>query len=178
MNRSLLALVTALLLTGPVLADLRPSQSPPQPITDPSMVVTDRGAKLEILANERAMTTVDNSGFRVLRRTIVPNAGVPIGPNQLGVVFNHAMQAHGYISGEITFKVKTGPAFPSQNLQLYPGLKLIIARYVYAVTARTPAEFIRVLKQLQARTDLDWVEPTVIYGTVAAPNTAPPTVRH
>jgi hypothetical protein len=141
------------------------------------MVVIDRGANLEVLANERAMTTVDSSGAQILRRTIVLNASAPIGPNQLGVVFNHAMQARGYINGEITFKVKTGQAFPSKDAQRYPGLKLIVAPYVYAVTARTPVEFIQLLKQLQTRADLDWVEPTVIYNTIPEPSAAPTNLR-
>jgi len=48
---------------------------------------------------------------------------------------------------------------------LYPGLKKITNPEVYVVNARTPAEFMAVLKRLQARGDLEWVEPTVIYGS-------------
>jgi hypothetical protein len=172
MNRLILALVAVLLLASPAFADLRPSQRALQPVTDPSMVVMDRGAKLEILASERATATTDSSGHRVLRRKRVANAAASIGPHQLGVVFNHAMQVHGYITGEITFKVKEGQTFATQDSQLYPGLKVVISPSVYVVTARTPGEFIQVLKRLQSRTDLEWVEPTVTYETAAAPFSA------
>jgi hypothetical protein len=173
MNRSLLAFVAALLVTGAALADLRPSQHTLQPVTDPSMVVMDRGSKLEVLATERAMAAVDRSGARVLQRKVVASSDAPISPNQLGVVFNHAMQAHGYITGEITFKVKAGRALTTQSSQLYPGLKLIVAPSVYAINTRTPAEFIRVLKRLQGSTDLLWVEPTVTYEAAVAPAGTP-----
>jgi hypothetical protein len=173
MNRSLLMILAALLVTGPALADLHPPERALQPVTDPSMVVQDRGAKLEVLSTERATATVDSSGVRVLQRKIVASAGASIGPHQLGVVFNHAMQARGYITGEITFMAKAGRTFTTQNPQLYPGLKVIVAPSLYAVTARTPAEFIRVLKRLQARPDIEWVEPTVTYeAAAAAPNSA------
>lgn len=92
------------------------------------------------------------------------NADSAIGPLQLGVVFNHAMQQQGYISGEIAFKMKAGQmpsGFPSS---LYAGLKKITNPDVYVVNTRTPAEFVTVLKRLQARGDLEWVEPTIIYG--------------
>jgi hypothetical protein len=172
MNRPLLALLAALLVTNPVFADLRPSQRALQPVTDPAMVVMDRGAKLEILVSERATTTMDSSGHRVLNRKRVVNAAASIGPHQLGVVFNHAMQVRGYITGEIAFKVKAGQTFTTQDPQLYPGLKVVVSPLVYVVTTRTPAEFIQVLKRLQGRTDLDWVEPTVTYEPAATPNSA------
>jgi hypothetical protein len=172
MNRSLPALLTALLVTAPAFADLQPPQHPLQPVINPALVVTDRGAPLEVLPGERASATVDSSGVRVLRRKTVATAGASIGPHQLGVVFNHAMQVYGYISGEISFKVKDGQAFTTQSSQLYPGLKLIVAPSVYVVVTRTPAEFIRVLKRLQARPDLEWVEPTVSYEAGQVPNSA------
>ena len=37
------------------------------------------------------------------------------------------------------------------------------------MNTRTPAEFMAVLKRLQARSDLEWVEPTVIYGPSKVP---------
>ncbi len=96
-------------------------------------------------------------------RLILSLVLVLVGPGQLGVVFNHAMQQQGYITGEISFQVKGGRPF-SGNPSLYPGLKQITTPAVYVVNARTPAEFVRLVKRLQARADLDWVEPTVTYG--------------
>jgi hypothetical protein len=54
----------------------------------------------------------------------------------------------------------------------YPGLKVVVSPSVYVVTTRTPAEFIQVLKRLQGRADLDWVEPTVTYEPAATSNNA------
>ncbi len=163
MTRLVLVLIAAL-LAGTAAADLLPPKRSVQPVTDPTMVVMDRGAKLEVFPTRRATLRVDTSGRTVIHHMTVASATSPIGPHQLGVVFNHAMQQQGYITGEIAFKVKGGHAF-SGSPALYPGLKEITKPAVYVVNARTPAEFIKVLKRLQTRSDLEWVEPTVTYGT-------------
>ncbi len=167
MNRLLIALISVL-MTGTAVAELPPPQRTLQPVTDPSMVVMDRGAKLEVFPTKRAIATADSSGAGVVHHVISASASAPIGPHQLGVVFNHAMQQHGYITGEIAFKVKDGRPF-SGSLTSYPGLKQITKPAVYVVNARTPGEFIKILKRLQARSDLEWVEPTVTYGLKLAP---------
>jgi hypothetical protein len=163
MSRVTLALICAALTSSTALADLRAPQRNLKTVTDPSMVVIDRGAKLEVFPTKRATASLDSSGRRVIHHVAAANATAPIGPRQLGVVFNHAMQQQGYITGEIAFKAKDGHTF-SGSPALYPGLKEITKPAVYVVNARTPAEFIKVLKRLQARSDLEWVEPTVTYG--------------
>lgn len=55
------------------------------------------------------------------------------------------------------------------NATLYPRLKQIVKPGVYVVNARTPAELVKLLMRLQARTDLEWVEPTVTYGPTSSP---------
>ena len=166
MNRFIMALVISL-AASTALADLRPPPRTLQPISDPAMVVMDRGAKLEVLPTKRATQTVDSTGVKVVHRVTAASASTPIGPSQLGVVYNHAMQAQGYITGEIAFQVKGGHPFTGPST-LYPGLKQIKAHGVYVVNARTPGEFIKVLKRLQARSDMEWVEPTVEYGPAAS----------
>ena len=163
MNRIIISLVLAI-IAGPACADLQPPNRTLQPITDASMVVVDRGAKLEIFPTQRAVPEADNSGRQVVNRVTTASADSGIGPLQLGVVFNHALQQQGYISGEIAFKMKTGLKLSGFSSSSYPGLKKITNPEVYVVNARTPAEFMAVLKRLQARGDLEWVEPTVIYG--------------
>lgn len=164
MNRFTLRLAFAILASNTALGDLVPPVRTLQPVIDPSMVVIDRGSKLEILPTKRASPVVDSATRAVMHHvTVVASSSTPIGPFQLGVVFNHALQQQGYITGEIAFKVKSGRTF-SGSTALYPGLKRIVAPSVYVVYARTPAEFIAVLKRLQVRSDLDWVEPTVTYG--------------
>ena len=175
MTRLIVTLAVGLAWSGISLADLRPTPRTVQAIADPSMVVMDRGAKLEIFPTKRA-TQLSDGPNRIIHHITTTSASAPISAHQLGVVFNHAMQQQGYISGEIAFKVKAGQPF-SGNPALYPGLKEITKPAVYVVNARTPAEFIKVLKRLQSRSDLEWVEPTVTYGPSDASPTGAPAVR-
>jgi hypothetical protein len=162
MNRPILVLVLAL-ASVTAEGELLPPPRTTEPIMDPSMVIVDRGAKLEVLPTKRAKRIVDASGRAVIHHVTTARASAPIGTQQLGVIFNHAVQQPGYITGEIAFKVRNGRPF-SGNLSLFPGLKQITKPAVYVVSARTPSEFLAVFRRLQARSDLEWVEPTVTYG--------------
>ena len=161
---SLILSLILLLATGTTLAELRPPERTLQPVTDPSMVVMDRGAKLEVLPSKRATPRAGRTGRVVAHHVTTASASAPISSHQLGVVFNHAMQQQGYVSGEIGFKMKTGAIANGLDPSLYPGLKKITEPEVYVVNTRTPAEFLSVLKRLQRRSDLAWVEPIVTYG--------------
>jgi hypothetical protein len=163
MNRLLLS-IALVFLVCPAYADLTAPVRMVAPITDPTMVVVDRGAKLELFPMKRAVPTTDSAGRAVMHHVVRASADAAIGPHQLGVVFNHSMQQQGYISGEIVFKIKVGHTADSFSSSLFPGLKKITNPEVYVVNARTPAEFLKVFKRLQARSDLEWVEPSVIYG--------------
>lgn len=166
MNRFALTLILTLTASA-ASADLRPPPRHLQAVADPSMIVMDRGAKLEVFPTKRATTRMDSARRTLVHDVTMASQDAPIGPTELGVVFNHAMQQQGYITGEISFKVKSGRPF-SGSAALYPNLKKIISPSTYVVNARTPDEFIKVLKRLQARTDLEWVEPTVTYGATSA----------
>jgi hypothetical protein len=163
MNRIIIALLLALAVR-PACAELQAPTRTLQPVADAAMVVMDRGAKLEVLPNKRAMPQADVTSRVTIHRVVAASASSMIGPEQLGVVFNHARQEQGYISGEIAFQMKSGLKLPGLSSAMYPGLKKITNPEVYVVSARTPAEFIAVLKRLHARDDLAWVEPTVTYG--------------
>jgi hypothetical protein len=163
MNR-LIIVMTLGLLAFPAAAQLSPPTRNIAPVMDPTMVIVDRGAKLEIFPTQRAVSKSDSNGREIVHHVVVDSADSAISPLQLGVVFNHAMQQQGYISGEIAFKMKAGLRLSGFSASSYPGLKKITNPEVYVVNARTPAEFMAVLKRLQARSDLEWVEPTVIYG--------------
>lgn len=169
MNRSIFFALFALLTGSAVFAELKPPTRTPQAVADPAMIVEDRGAKLEVYPTMRATPHLDASG-RIIRHQVTrESVTTPISPHHLGVVFNHALQQQGYISGEIVFQVRDGQPFAGSPA-LYPGLKRITKPSVYVVNARTPGEFIKLLKRLQARSDLAWVEPTVTYG---APDDVP-----
>jgi hypothetical protein len=148
-------------------AQLRAPERQLQSIADPANVLMDRGSKLEVLPMVRAVPQADSTGQVTAHHLRQANAGNPIGPQQLGVVFNHSMQQQGYISGEIAFKFRAGSTAKGFSSTLYPGLKRITNPEVYVVNTQTPAEFMKVLKRLQARTDIEWVVPTVIYGPAA-----------
>jgi hypothetical protein len=163
MNRLIVALII-LVAMAQSQAQIQVPTTVIQPVENPANLILDRGAKLEVYPTRRAVPESDNSGRQVVHRVIAASADTAIGPLQLGVVFNHAMQQQGYISGEIAFKMKTGLKLSGFSSSLYPGLKKITNPEVYVVNTRTPAEFMTVLKRLQARGDLEWVEPTVIYA--------------
>ena len=162
MNR-LIASVILLLAMGQSHAQLQPPVRVLQRVANPANVIMDRGAKLEIFPTQRAVSGA-SSGRESIQRVTTASAGSGIGPLNLGVIFNHAMQQQGYISGEIAFKMKAGLKLSGFSSSAYPGLKRITNPEVYVVNTRTTAEFMAVLKRLQARGDLEWVEPTVIYG--------------
>ncbi len=140
-----------------------------QPIADPSMVIDDRGALLEVLPTQRA-SAVASSSSHIEHQVVTAAASAPIGPQQLGVVYNHALQQQGYITGEVTFKMK-GALTPGGDFDAaqYPGLRKLLNPNIYVVVASTPAQFVQVVKLLQQRTDIEWVEPIVNYGHSGAP---------
>jgi hypothetical protein len=140
-------------------------QIPPQtarPVADASMVIMDRGSQLEILPTSRAVPKDQSNGGVSRHRVVRMAVNAPINAAQLGVVFNHAMQQEGYFTGEIAFKMKAGEG--TANLGLQRSLKKLGSSDAYVTRARTPKEFISLLKSLQNRSDLEWVEPTIIYG--------------
>ena len=110
-------------------------------------------------------------------RAVSADASAPINGKQPGVVYNHAMRAEGYTTGEIALKFKGSSPPPSGFSQLYPGFKKLTNPNVYVVVARTPAEFVQLTKTLQQRSDLEWVEPIVNYTPVVPLPAAPASHR-
>jgi hypothetical protein len=175
MNRTLLGLLVSLLAL-PACADLHPLPTTPRAVADPANVLDDRGAKLEVYPMRRATAQLSTTTRTVVHRVIRAQATDTIGPQQLGVVFNYAMQQQGYITGEIAFKLKAGRSAEDFNAALYPGMKeIILASGVYVVNTTTPAEFMAVMKRLQGNASVEWVEPTVQYGPADGANTTPAT---
>jgi hypothetical protein len=164
--RSTIAVLLALAAHA-ALAQLPVPPAPSHPIIDPANIIVDRGSRLEIFPGQRATPASDPSHHRIVHRVSAANAGDPLSARRLGVIFNHELQQQGYITGEIAFQPKTGAGISDLPATLYPGLRKITASGIYIVRAGTPAEFIAALKRLQARQDLQWVEPIVIYGPSA-----------
>ena len=150
-----------------VFAQLQPPPQVIQKVADPSMVIDDRGSKLEVLPTMRAAQQLSTSGKQVVHSIFPASESAPISPQQLGLVFNHAMQVQGYITGEIAFKMKDGlQATDRLDTASYPGLAKLTTPNVYLVVARTPSEFVELVKRLQGRPDMEWVEPMVTYGVL------------
>lgn len=168
MLRLLLICSLALAPASLTQAQLTPPSRPLAPIRDPAMVIMDRGTRLEVLPHERATAQADSVGQRV-HHVVSSSSNAPITSDHLGVVFNHTMQQRGYITGEIAFKV-TGSGVFRGSSTLYPGLKKLPSKSVYEVQATSPGQFILLLKHLQSRHDLEWVEPVIIYGPGAVPS--------
>src|ERR1035438_10224037 len=63
-----------------------------QSVADPANVLMDRGSKLEVLPTMRAVPKTDSTGQVTAHHLLQANAGNPIGPPQLAVVFNHSMR--------------------------------------------------------------------------------------
>ncbi len=166
----LTAMAAAMLGSAVAMAQLPPPvPRASQPVGDPSMVIDDRGAQLEVLPTQRASAIASGSSH-VERQVVTVAASAPIGPQQLGVVYNHALQQQGYITGEVTFKMK-GALTPGRDFDAaqYPGLRKLLNPNIYVVVAGTPAQFVQVVKLLQQRTDVEWVQPIVNYGHSGTP---------
>jgi hypothetical protein len=156
-------------------AQIKPMPRAMQSVTDESMVINDRGSKLEVFPALQAVKKMSISGKGNVHYEIVARKSEMINPQQLGVVFNNAMQVWGYITGEIAFKMKDGmQATDWMDQSSYPGLAKLTEPNIYLVVARTPTEFVELTKQLQARTDMEWVEPIVVYGPGPAPDALRP----
>ena len=152
---------------GPARAQMPIAPRMVQPVVDPTMIVEDRGQKLEIFPTVRASPELASNGRTVLQRLSAADVATVLGPRSLGVVYNHTLGAQGFVTGEITFKPR-GDALPADMTpDAHPGLVKVVNPNVYEVVARTPAELMSLLTALKARTDLEWVELFVHYGVTA-----------
>jgi len=107
----------------------------------------------------RAVQQLSTSGKQVVH-SYSAGASEPISPQRLGMVFNHAMQVQGYITRNrlqderrIQATDRLDPASYRAHQTDRPN--------VYLVVARTPSEFVELVKRLQGRPDMEWVEPMV-----------------
>jgi len=131
-------------------------------VQDPSMVIEDRGTKLEVLPTLRAIQ-VDAAPERKIVRSaasaaLSPSAG-------FGIIRNHTRGVDAVYTGEIAFQAK-------QTLDLehgtewseLPGIRKLTQTNVYLVTATSPQEFVRLTKLIATKPEVDWVQPVVLYN--------------
>lgn len=168
-------IITTLVLLGcsmPIDAQIvPPTRQKPAAALDTTMVIHDRGQQLELLPALRAKPTVV-SGKPGVQHELAPAAdGAPLGPGSLGVVYNHALQTQGLLTGEIAFRPKGDGAPVGFDPASYPGLAKLTNPNTWIVVATSPKEFVALFNRLKARSDLEWVEAVVLYG--AQVNAAP-----
>jgi hypothetical protein len=186
MNRLYIALIIAVALTNVGQAQMQVSSAHVASlsvagVSDPTMIVRDRGTDLEILAGVRAVKLQATTSGAALQKTLGvlgsktivqsnPDRAFAI-PTEFGVVFNHTLNLHGVTTGEITFQLKPGVTAQSFGKQNYPGFRKLTNPNVFIVVTNTPAEFVKTFKAIQARSGVSWVEPNVTYGSLQAVNT-------
>jgi hypothetical protein len=143
-----------------------PARAKPAAVADPAMVFEDRGQSLELYPALRAAPAVAAGKPGVAHQLFKTGEAAPMGPSHLGVVFNHALQRQGYLTGEIAFKPR-GDGVPADlDAASWPGLAKLTNPNIYIVVAATPKEFLQLFNRLKARGDLEWVEAVVIYGAI------------
>lgn len=164
-------LVTTLTLLGcamPIDAQIvPPARAKPAAVADPAMVFQDRGQQLEVYPTLRATPALKPGTSDIEHRLSNASESSPMGPRNLGVIFNYALQAQGYLTGEIAFKPKGDGPPVGFDAASYPGLAQITNPNIHVVVASSPKEFVALFNRLKARGDLEWVEAVVIYGVAA-----------
>ena len=158
--------ITLLGCAMPIDAQIVPApRGKPVAVADAAMLFEDRGQQMEIYPALRAAPSLKPGGSGAPHQLSNAAEGAPIGPRNLGVVFNHSLQVRGYLTGEIAFKPKEErlPADFDAAAQ-WPGLAKVGNSNTYVVIAGSPRDFIPLFNRLKARSDLEWVEAVVIYG--------------
>ena len=138
-----------------------------QQIADHTMLIEDRGSKVEVIASKRVVADKGRNGGKPacgghddqVREDRRPAFGRRVQSLDQCTGLHH--RAH-CVPDERRPAAERG-LDPSD----YPGLKKLTDPDVYVVVANTPGEFVALVQRLQARTDLRWVEPIIEYGEVA-----------
>lgn len=169
MRTVVIAVVSGLLAAAlpPAAAQLTPAPRKAQAVADPALVFEDRGQKLEIFAHVRATARKGTAPGTFEHHLYSTSEAAQIGAGSLGVVFNHALQAPAFLTGEITFKPRADTLPPDMDAARYPGLAKLTNPNIWLVVASTPKDFVALFNHLKARDDLEWVEAVVTQGAVA-----------
>ena len=145
-------------------AQISPPKREVRSITDINMVIETGWTKIEIFPTRRVGITTNSSGIRVMTETETSHAA-RISAREPVLIFNHVYQQFGYATGEIAFKFKRDKPI-SMVKSIIPDARAVGNKF-FVVNVRTPAEILSVTEQLKARSDVDWVIPTVNYLPLA-----------
>jgi hypothetical protein len=160
MKTPIIILITSLSLTAT--AQIRPPARQVVAVVNPDMVIEDRGAKLEIYPERRLDLLKSSEGMAVMQERSTRATSTTPFSGRPALAFNHAYQQYGYVTGEVTFKFKSGVSRPSLS-SVAPGARKVGNLDMFVVVATSPTELVALVERLKARTDLQWVEPTVKY---------------
>ena len=155
----------ACLVAVPCFGQIRAQTVAPTKLADESVVVMDRGSTLDVYLAPRVTLQAAAVGRQTIKAVTRTSATSSMGPSDRGVVFNRDIQQYGYISGEISFALKSVVrAAPSWVQSFAPKIKRLGDLNLYVVNAGSVSEFVQTMSLLSANADVEWVEPIVIYG--------------
>lgn len=139
-----------------------------------ALTITDRGHTIELMQGMRARPAKAAASapgvIGTLRDHVLMKAdnGAVLAVDAPAVVYNRTTRMYGLASGEIAFKLKPGRTMPAEKAAALPGFISLVPPDVFAIAARSHAEYVRLVQQLQGRDDVEWVEPQIKYGPAFA----------
>jgi len=142
-----------------------------QPIKDQAMVITGDN-QLEVLPNSRAIPQTNQatqpSSNIPYYRLIQTNAAAPINNKQLGIAYDHALNKTVFLTGEVSFKLKTGASLNTVLTGLQgantSAPSLLVPPNIYVFYATTPQQIVSLTNQLKASSLVDWADAYVLNG--------------
>ena len=139
-------------------------------IQDPQMVISGP-SKLELLPTSRAVPQPSEGNFATpIFSIITTSANAPITNKQLAVAYNHALNNTVFLTGEVSFKLKTGASLSALQADLQSVInvspKLLVSPSVYIFNATSPAQIVNLTNKLKASSAVEWAEAAVILGRV------------
>jgi len=161
-TRAIVLLINLIFACSTVYAQMSAPNVSPAIVAPPSndMILETKGGKLEVLLNQRAIPTANRSRFNIEKNDNNDNFST----KNLGIVYNHSLKMKGFLTGEISFKIKNGTQISSLSNANLSGAKLLVPPDVYVINANNGKELIGIFKWLASSPAIEWVEPFVIYG--------------
>ena len=171
------ALGTGLLLAAtPGFGQIQPGAATRAKLADESALLADRGSTLDVYLAPRVVLAVSGAGRPSIKSVTRTSANSPLSASQRAVVFNRDAQQYGYITGEISFKLKAGvPGTPNWFATFTPKIARLGSLNLYVVNAGSVSEFLQTMNSLKVNADVEWVEPSVTYG--GEPTVTPSTIK-
>jgi len=132
-------------------------------LNEDSVQVKFKGMTVEVIGEKSVNERVLASG-EVVHEVIARSQEAPkLSIKNPVLIFNHGLGEYGYITGEIAIKFRRSQDLASFPVSEFLEFSKVGNLDVYRVQASSPEQFARYMRDLLARNDLLWVEPTVRY---------------